>query len=990
MIEPSIPADDASRLRALRALRILDTPPDERFDRITRLAAQIFNVRTSVISLVDEKRQWFKSRHGLDASETPRSVSFCGHTILQDEVFHVPDASLDARFADNPLVVGHPNIRFYAGMPLRAPGGQALGTLCLIDTQARDFSAADRALLAELASWAQDVLIATGPQAILKEKLRPWLGIKFTAMAVGLIELVSSQWNYIPNPPALLVLAVVFAAFYGGLASGLASALIACLYFAYFFSIPGQPFHYAGDNLARVLIWAVATPGIAAMVGVLQRRAQRLLETKIGSAVAVEQLVQLSSANSELRKSHEQLNHVMENIPMFVAFYDETRRCRYANEAYATWLGLELPQMLGKTAAEIFVSQAIPASEFEDMYARVFAGERIELEREHHHADGRVSHLVVVLAPQFNGPGRVSGYYSFTNDVTELKKATAENKRIAERLSLAIGGSNLSAWDWNMQDGTIYLDPIWSRMLGIDVQEMTIGVAELFDLVHPDDRELVYTEWQMVLKAVKEYYAVEHRVKTRSGEWLWISSRGKVVERDAGNMALRMTGTNADISERKRAEAQIEILATTDPLTSLPNRRVLADRISHAMLNAGRAEGTLFALLFIDLDRFKVINDSIGHNLGDQLLQLVAARIAGVIRQGDTLARLGGDEFAVVLERLHESAEAGEVTQKIIAAFSAPYLVEGHSLEISCSVGISLFPGDASDATSLLRDADQAMYAAKESGRGTYRYYSSEMNDRATERQSLERALRDALRDEQFEIHYQPKFSFHTGELSGVEALLRWQHPVQGQVSPTRFIPIAEETRLILPIGEWVLRCACSQVMKWAHQGYRKMSLAVNLSVIQINAGLPQTIDRVLRESAMEADLLEIEITENVLLRDADENINILRQVSGQGVHVAIDDFGTGYSSLSYLRRFKLNTIKIDQSFVRHMLDNENDASIVRAIIALAHSLKMIVVAEGVESLEQKNALREMGCDEWQGYLSSKPLAADQFEKRFLLESATT
>ena len=292
--------------------------------------------------------------------------------------------------------------------------------------------------------------------------------------------------------------------------------------------------------------------------------------------------------------------------------------------------------------------------------------------------------------------------------------------------------------------------------------------------------------------------------------------------------------------------------------------------------------------------------------------------------------------------------------------------------------------------TSLLRDADQAMYAAKESGRGTYRYYSSEMNDRATERQSLERALRVALRDEQFEIHYQPKFSFHTGELSGVEALLRWQHPVQGQVSPTRFIPIAEETRLILPIGEWVLRSACSQVMKWAHRGYRKMSLAVNLSVIQINAGLPQTIDRVLRESAMEADLLEIEITENVLLRDADENINILRQVSGQGVHVAIDDFGTGYSSLSYLRRFKLNTIKIDQSFVRHMLDNENDASIVRAIIALAHSLKMNVVAEGVESLEQKNALREMGCDEWQGYLSSKPLAADQFEKRFLLESATT
>lgn len=989
MIEPSNPVDETQRLRALRDLRILDTPPEERFDRITRLASQLFDVPISVISLIDKDRQWFKSHHGLDTSETSRSASFCGHAILQPDIFHVADAHQDKRFFDNPLVAGDPKIRFYAGIPLHAPGGEALGTLCLIDTKPRQFSDADKELLRELARWAQDSLHQFGRATPATAKLRLWLGLFVTALLVGIFEFLSPHFPHLLNPPAALVISIVFAAYFSGLASGIASALVAVTYTAHFFSIPGQPFQFAGGDLTRVLSWAVAMPSIAIMTGLLRRGSKRQFEATMGDAITAAYLSNVAASHSELQKSHTQIQRVMENAPMHFAFFDESMRCRYANPSYARTLGMEVSDLIGRKTSEFLVDQGVTESDFATLYLRILAGTAIEQDLKFRHASGRISDFKVNLVPQFANSGQVTGYYSFVSDITELKKATAENARITERLSLAIEGSKLCLWDWNMQKDQIFLDSAWSRMLGQEAGEMTMNAAELFATVHPDDQELLYTLWMKVLKGQEEYYAAEHRVRTHNGEWLWIASLGKVVERAAEGVALRMTGTNADISERKSNEARIEILATTDPLTSLPNRRVLFDRISHAMLNADRNGKTLFALLFIDLDHFKDINDLIGHNLGDQLLQQAAARISGVVRKGDTLARLGGDEFAVVLERLQEPGQAGDVTQKIISAFAAPFFIEGYSLSISCSIGISLFPNDASDANLLLRNADLSMYAAKSSGRSTYRYYTPEINARAVERQTLEQALRTALEvNGQFELYYQPKFSFHTGQLAGVEALLRWNHPQLGQISPARFIPIAEETRMILPIGEWALRQACHQMMEWTRLGHRSLSLAVNLSVAQINGELLRTVEGALRDSKLDAGRLEIEITENVLLRDADENIVILGQLSGCGLRIAIDDFGTGYSSLSYLRRFKLDIIKIDQSFVRNMTVNENDLTIVKAIIALARSLKMTVVAEGVESIEQKNALQEMGCDEWQGFLNFKPLPADEFEKRFLLDTA--
>ena len=363
---------------------------------------------------------------------------------------------------------------------------------------------------------------------------------------------------------------------------------------------------------------------------------------------------------------------------------------------------------------------------------------------------------------------------------------------------------------------------------------------------------------------------------------------------------------------------------------------------------------------------------------------MTAQRISEATRKGDTVARLGGDEFAVVLAHMQKPEDAGPVAQKIIDALSEPFRVGDHTLNISCSIGISIFPLDANDAPTLLRNADLAMYAAKEHGRHGFQYFSPAMNAQVIERVNLERAMRDALVKDQFELYYQPKISFQTGQLAGVEALLRWHNPQQGQISPARFIPIAEETRLILPIGEWILRTACAQLVTWQRRWQVELSLAVNISVVQIDRNLCQTISAALRHSGLEPRHLEIEITENVLLRNVSETIEILREISALGVRIAIDDFGTGYSSLSYLRDFKVDTIKIDQSFVGNMLTQEKDAVIVRTIIALGHSMKMRVVAEGVETMQQRDALQTMGCDIWQGYLHAKPLSAPEFEQRLL------
>jgi diguanylate cyclase (GGDEF)-like protein len=432
------------------------------------------------------------------------------------------------------------------------------------------------------------------------------------------------------------------------------------------------------------------------------------------------------------------------------------------------------------------------------------------------------------------------------------------------------------------------------------------------------------------------------------------------------------------LQQRKRADDRIHHIAFHDDLTSLPNRLLLAQQLDHALSRHRRASTSL-AILYMNLDRFKVINDSLGHEAGDVLLRQVADRLRAQLRDGDTVARVGGDEFVVLMENCGNSADISACAQRLVGQLSAPYLLDQKDCHVTLSIGISIFPADGSDSQSLLKAADVAMYRAKETGRNNYQYYVPSMNIHTLERLELESDLRRALERGEFLLHYQPKVEIASGLIIGVEALLRWKHPIRGLVPPLDFIPLAEETGLIVPIGEWVLATACARTNDWQGRGLPKLSVAVNLSARQFaDSMLLAKLTRIIQASGLDPAHLELEITESVVMANGESAVAVLDKLKSIGVQIAIDDFGTGYSSLAYLKRFPIDTLKVDRSFIRDIPANSGDMKITRAIIALAHSLRLNVVAEGVETAEQLQFLRSLSCDAVQGYFLYRPLREDE------------
>jgi diguanylate cyclase (GGDEF)-like protein len=445
------------------------------------------------------------------------------------------------------------------------------------------------------------------------------------------------------------------------------------------------------------------------------------------------------------------------------------------------------------------------------------------------------------------------------------------------------------------------------------------------------------------------------------------------------------TGTARMAASLQKANAELKHLVLHDALTQLPNRLLLEDRIGQA-IETCRRSSTKCAVLFVDLDRFKMVNDSLGHFVGDELLRGVAERLRAAVRLEDTVCRLGGDEFVVLLPRVLREQDAALVARKIVEVVGAPLRVHGHDLYVTSSVGIAVYPDHGHVAQALITNADAAMYHVKKSGRNGAQMFSPQMSTFFPERLALENDLRKALERGELELFYQPKVDMRSGAIIGMEALVRWRHPDRGLVTPTDFIPLAEETGLIIPIGQWVLREACRQNKAWQVRGLPALRVAVNISGAQLwHEDLADGVAGALRDTGLEARYLEIEITESVVMQNASSAIATLDRLSQMGIHLSVDDFGTGYSSLSYLKRFPLNTLKIDRSFVRDLANDNNDAVIVQAIIALAHSLKLQVVAEGVEDAAQLGFLMSFGTDAYQGYLYSKPLRASEFER--LLES---
>ncbi len=515
----------------------------------------------------------------------------------------------------------------------------------------------------------------------------------------------------------------------------------------------------------------------------------------------------------------------------------------------------------------------------------------------------------------------------------------------------------------------VYASDAVRMLLGYEPSEL-IGHS-VFDVVIEEDHHIIRRATGALDRddAPRTY---SYRARRKDGQQIWFETTSRALLDEDGQVQ-EIVSVSRDVSERREAEEQIEYQAYHDALTALPNRLLFRDRLTVALAHAKRQK-TPLAVMFLDLDRFKYVNDTLGHSLGDELLRAVAARLKAVLREGDTIARMGGDEFTVLLGDLTSTDDAAKIAQKLLETISHPLSVDGHELYVTTSIGIALFPNDGDSAEALLKNADSAMYRAKEAGRNSYQLCTPAMNSRAAERLSIENALRRALERDELVLHFQPQVRLDTLQVAGMEALLRWNRPGHGLVSPLRFIPVAEETRLIVPIGEWVLREACRQAKAWQREKYPNLRISVNLSPRQFQqSDLCEVVARVLEETGLEPQFLELEITESTAMKNTDRTIETLAGLRALGVRIALDDFGTGHSSLSYLRRFPIDRVKIDQEFVQAVEASGSNRAIVSAIVAMAHGLDLAVTAEGVETEAQLNFLREQECEEVQGFLYGRP-----------------
>jgi diguanylate cyclase (GGDEF)-like protein/PAS domain S-box-containing protein len=558
---------------------------------------------------------------------------------------------------------------------------------------------------------------------------------------------------------------------------------------------------------------------------------------------------------------------------------------------------------------------------------------------------------------------------------SQLQKINSEIYASEERYALAIRGANDGLWDWDVKAGCVHYSERWKEMLGCADQQIGDSLQEWFSRVHPDDLESFQSAIASHCDGVTPLFQVEHRMLHSDGRYRWMLSRGIAV-RDAAGKATRMAGSQTDVTARREAEDQLLRDALHDGLTGLPNRVLFCDRLERSLTRMLRDSKHNFAVLFLDIDRFKGINDSLGHGLGDQLLVAFARRIGGLLRPSDTFARLGGDEFTILLEDPHEPDDATTVAGRLIDALKEPFDIESHEIYITTSIGIACGDSRYTRPQEILRDADTAMYRAKAKGKSRFEVFDIDMHTRAVKLLQLENDLRRAIDHQEFEVFYQPIIRMSNGRVRAFEALIRWRHPEQGLIAPGDFIPIAEETGLIVPIGWWVLEQACRQTVQWhALTPERAVDINVNLSGKQFSQ--PDLVDRVLgmlRDTGLDPKHLILEMTESVVMENPEATAKVLQRLKDLGVQLNIDDFGTGYSSLANLQKFPVDTMKIDRSFVAGMIDSPENAEIIRTIVHLAHSLKMNVTAEGIENPEQLAQLEMLQCESAQGFLFSRPL----------------
>ncbi|WP_157606747.1 EAL and GGDEF domain-containing protein [Sedimenticola selenatireducens] len=676
-------------------------------------------------------------------------------------------------------------------------------------------------------------------------------------------------------------------------------------------------------------------------------------------------------AQQALTLSEQRLQAILANAPAVVYLKDLDGRYLMINNLYETLFHLDGQEVVGKLDSDLFPSAQAEALRANDLQVQEH-GHPLQVEEQVPQDDGMHTYISIKF-PVRDGNGQIYGVCGISTDITEKKRA-----------------------EQRLRQSAAVFENISEGMFITDIKGRILDVNKAFSEITGYTREEVLGANPRLWKSERhdaDFYRAMWSSITRRGQWrgeIWNRRKdGNIypaqltissISDDQGSVT-HYVALFSDITNLKQSEEQLERLAHHDPLTELPNRLLFNARLSHALEQSRRSNQRL-ALLFIDLDRFKHINDSFGHVVGDELLRQVAGRLTACMREEDTVARIGGDEFIVLLESVGEPTHVVVAAEKILENFASPFQLHEREVFISPSIGISIYPRDGSDCGSLLRNADTAMYRAKEAGRNGFAFYTEEMTAQAVQRVLLESKLRKALELDELLLHYQPQLDMESGKLIGAEALLRWQQPEMGLIPPDRFIPLAEENGLILPIGEWVLHTACRQAKKWLEQGLAFGRISVNIATPQIQRGdLVRLVGQVLRETGLPSHCLELEVTESVIMEDFDQAIAVLEGLRALGVRLAMDDFGTGYSSLANLKRLPIEQLKIDQSFVRDIPDDSDDMAITRAVIALGISLQLEVIAEGVETEQQRQFLLQEGCRLGQGYLFQRPVAPELFEQ---------
>ncbi len=694
-----------------------------------------------------------------------------------------------------------------------------------------------------------------------------------------------------------------------------------------------------------------------------------------GAFVLMNDIHGLKQAQEALRASEAELRLIMDNVPARVAYIDTEYRFRFLNRHNEEWLGENRKDLTGRYVAEVVGDERF--AQMQPLLQRVLGGEVVATELMLEQPEGEPRWEAIHYAPNRDAEGKVIGIYAVHTDVHDQKRNEDALRRANWMLSSHISNTPLAVLEWDRDFRLVRWSPQAEVIFGWDADEVLGTPIDGNLLLHEDDRDAVAGLLATLTGGEEPRATGLTRNNRKDGGTIWCEWYHSALLDEDGKIASILSFVQ-DVSSRIQAEERLQHMATRDALTGLPNRLLLHERLAQAITQVKRT-GRRVGVLFIDLDRFKNVNDTLGHRIGDELLKGVTRALSAALRETDLLARLGGDEFMVIVEDFDDPAVLGQIAQKLLDAVSQPFKIEEHDIYVTSSIGISVYPDDSDDPEELLKHADVAMYRSKELGRNTYQFLDADLAQRRLKQHTLEAALRTALQDDLLQLHYQPLVRISDHRVVGAEALLRWNDPEHGNVPPQVFIPLAEESGLIHALGEWVLKSAAQQCVAWRAEGM-PLRVSVNLSARQFyRDDLAQRISDIVRGVGCEPSWIELEVTETSLMHDLDAIRKVLHQLRGEGFTVAIDDFGTGYSSLTHLKHFPIDTLKIDISFIADLESDPQDAAITEAIIGLARGLGLKVVAEGVGTKPQLDFLDARGCDCYQGFWFSKPLPSREF-----------